>query len=76
MYAVCAGHFEAVQYLVKTQKANVNLEDKLKRNALSYAVRNGQLKITIFLLQNMAFFNYPDNSGNYPLHHACAYGWN
>ena len=23
----------------------------------------------------MAFYNYPDNSGNLPLHYACAYGW-
>eukprot|EP00347_Sterkiella_histriomuscorum_P008908 403343282 len=75
MYAAQYGHFDTVQYLVKTQRANLNLEDKFKRNALTYAVRNGHLKIAAFLLQNMAFYNYPDNSNNLPLHFACAYGW-
>ena len=75
MYATAYGHFETVQLLVKNLKANVNLLDKMKRSALTYAVRNGNLRIAAFLLQHMAFYNFPDSSGNSPLHYACAYGW-
>eukprot|EP00347_Sterkiella_histriomuscorum_P020277 403338418 len=75
MYAVQQGQFETVKYLVLTLGADVNLKDKFKRNALTYAVRNGHLKIAAFLLQNMAYYNFPDNSKNLPLHFACAYGW-
>ena len=50
MYATAYGHFETVQLLVKNLKANVNLLDKMKRSALTYAVRNGNLRIAAFLL--------------------------
>ena len=50
MYAAAYGHFETVQFLVKNLKANVNLLDKMKRSALTYAVRNGKLRIAAFLL--------------------------
>ena len=75
MYAVSYGNYETVVYLVKTMRANVNLLDKFQRSALTYAVRNGHAKIASFLIQHLAFFDYPDNSLNYPLHFACAYGW-
>jgi ankyrin repeat protein len=42
---------------------------------LTYAVRNGNLKIAALLIKSGAFFNYPDSSINFPLHYACAYGW-
>eukprot|EP00347_Sterkiella_histriomuscorum_P014218 403361718 len=75
MYAVQYGQLETVKYLIQTQGADVNQEDRFQRNALTYAVRNGHLKIAAFLLQNLSYYNYPDNSKNLPLHFACAYGW-
>jgi ankyrin repeat protein len=50
MYAAAYGHYDTVSYLLKSARANVNLEDKFKRIALTYAVRNGHLKIAALLL--------------------------
>jgi ankyrin repeat protein len=43
MSAASRGHVETVKFLVETCECNVNLFDKYNRNALIYAVRNGQL---------------------------------
>ena len=50
MYATAYGHFDTVKNLVVNLRAKVNLVDKHGRSALTYAVRNGHLKIAAFLL--------------------------
>jgi ankyrin repeat protein len=75
MYACSYGKYDTVKYLISSLKASLNLEDKYKRTALTYAVRNGHLKIVSLLIKSGAYFNYPDSSLNFPLHYACAYGW-
>jgi len=48
--AAAKGHFEIVQYLLD-QGARINAKDELKRDALTLAVMNGNIKIASFLLK-------------------------
>ncbi|CDW74196.1 ankyrin repeat-containing protein [Stylonychia lemnae] len=75
MHAASYGRLEAVEFMVDKLKADINQVDKHDRNALLYAVRNGHTRIARFLITRGAYFNYPDDSLNYPFHYACAYGW-
>lgn len=46
----------------------------MKRTPLIIAIINGNAKIVSLLLQRGALFDFPDSSGNTPLHYACGYG--
>jgi len=74
--AATHGHRNIVEYLItNVPRLNLDKGDKFKRTPLLIACRNGHADIVALLIKHHADSTLPDTSGNSPLHHASAYGW-
>lgn len=76
MWAAVKGHLVVVQSLIERFNASVNLQNSCGESALFLAVRESNIEIASFLLQNGADPNLPSFSeeGMFPLHVAAAFG--
>lgn len=66
--------FDCLKILI-SKGMNPNYKDKFKRTPIFYAVINGSITMTDYLIRNGADPFHEDNSNNTLLHYAVGYNW-
>jgi len=70
--ACMSGHFDVVEYLLTSHRANLEATDNSGRTPLLYACLSGHIEVVRYLLSDRgANLEATDNAGNTPLHLAC-----
>jgi len=69
-YACREGNNQAVAYLVKDCRDNVNRQDKYGQTAIYYAAREGHIRTTQLLIDLGADFDHADTKKQRPLYYA------
>lgn len=73
-FAAQNGNVSVIEQLCKKMKGDLNQQDRGRKNALHYAIRNCQEKAALTLIQRKIKLNQSDSWGNTPLRYAANRG--